>query len=91
MIHLTNVNILQFIYIMSYVTKHVFILKMCIMIFGLTLSHSYLHIVHQTNKQTALDSIIMEEALKQWHLVKSTHFYEVHLSPKSEDNLYFTH
>lgn len=68
------------------------------MIFGLLhINHSYLHIVHRTNKwQTALDSIIMEEALKQWHLVKPPSpftflQYEAHLSPKSEDNLYFTH
>lgn len=57
------------------------------MIFGLTLCHIsrtaiYMLFTKQTNTQ-ALDSIIPEEALKQWHLVISQlHFHEVHLSPK---------
>lgn len=45
---------------------------------------NYVSLWHLDSKQTALDGVIMEEALKQWH-------FAVHIStPKSEDNLYFT-
>lgn len=56
---------------------------------------SYLHIVHQTNEQTEPDSIITEEALKQWHLVKSpssfTFLQSVEICPLNERITYILH